>query len=118
MTYIDLYQIFFCSNLVDESPDPADNGVSLRILHSYWSYRNELLAALPLSIFLDNLKVYDFVLHAEDVQRIYREGKYTFFVQTATSDNTISVSSNIKESSRIVLGNSFKIFENPGKKSV
>ena len=109
---------FSLLNFSRRIPGPSRQWSKSTNLHSYWSYRNEIILALPLSIFLDNLKVYDFVLHAEDVQRIYKEGTYMFFVQTATSNKTVWVRSNIKELSRIVFRNSAYVFGNPGKESV
>ena len=56
---------------------PPDGGVNNKrpLLHMTTDGDSTLASGLnPPSTFFDNMKFYDFVLHAEDVKRIYYEG--------------------------------------------
>ena len=58
-------------------PFPPYNGVNNKrpLLHMTSDGGSTLVPGLnPPSAFFDNMKFYDFVLHAEDIKRIYYEG--------------------------------------------
>ena len=56
---------------------PPDNGEDNKrpLLHMTTDGGSTLASGLnPPSAFFDNMKFYDFVLHAQDIKRIYNEG--------------------------------------------
>ena len=58
-------------------PFPPKNGVNNKLswLHMTADGGSTLASGLnPPSTFFDNMKFYDFVLHAKDIKRIYYEG--------------------------------------------
>ena len=59
---------------LDEFPDPAYGAFSTRnILRNF--EKGQIMHDEPTSMFIDNLRFYDFVLHTEDVRKIFSEGE-------------------------------------------
>ena len=61
-------------------PDPAHGAHSTRdVLHVHMNGQ-PASGYEPASVFIDNLRFYDFVLHAEDIRKIFTEGKNLKFM--------------------------------------
>lgn len=66
----------FCS-ILGEFPDPNHGEAYTRdILHCFDYGQTLITTQEPPSTFVDNLRFYDFVLHAKDVKKIFLDGEY------------------------------------------
>ena len=64
-------------SILDDFPDPVYGEAYTRdILHCFEQGQNLMGPAEPPTTFLDNLRFYDFVLHAEDVKKIFLDGEH------------------------------------------
>ena len=65
----------FCS-ILGEFPDPNHGEAYTRdILHCFGHGQTLITTQEPPSTFVDNLRFYDFVLHAKDVKKIFLDGE-------------------------------------------
>lgn len=63
-------------SILDDFPDPVYGEAYTRdILHCFGVGQTLITTEEPSSIFVDNLRFYDFVLHAEDIRKIFTEGE-------------------------------------------
>ena len=76
MTNFCLTELSYFRSILGKFPDPQYGEAYTRdMLHCFGVGQTLITTEEPPSIFVDNLRFYDFVLHAEDVKKIFLTGE-------------------------------------------